>query len=95
MIIRDGTRIYVDLMVYLLGSQDSIAFKRWFRESSPVRYIHGFQAGRDFLGYAEVDRLVSAMAAFDLSEVQTAYGMTAAQLSETLQIAMNSPLKVV
>ncbi len=80
-----------DLVVSLLGSQDSINCEDFIYESSPKRYIRGFQADGEFLDYSDVDRLVSAMAAFDRNDGQPTYGVTAFALPESLQLAVNSP----
>ena len=82
-------RIDNDLVVRLLGSEDSITFEGWYHQSSSHRYIYGIQAGDDFLSYNNVNRLVAAMASFDPNDGTTAYGVTASELPTSVQVAVN------
>lgn len=86
-------RVDNDLVVRLLSSEDSITFADWYHSSSPSKYIYGFQTGEDFLNYTDVSRLVSAMASFDPNDGTTAYGVTASELPESVQVAVNSAWK--
>ncbi|MGB0782041.1 MAG: calcium-binding protein [Marinomonas sp.] len=86
-------RIGNNLEMKLLGSEDSVTFEDWFYSSSPKNYIFGFQAGEDFLNYTDVNRLVSAMASFDPNDGTTAYGVTASDLPESVQVAVGSVWK--
>ena len=86
-------RIGNNLVMKLLGSEDSVTFENWFYSSSPKNYIDGFIAGDDYLNYSDVNRLVSAMAGFDPNDGTTAYGVTASELPDSVQVAVNGAWK--
>lgn len=86
-------RIDNNLVMKLLGSEDSITYKDWFHSDEAVRNIYGIEAGDDFLNYQDVNRLVAAMASFDPNDGTTAYGVTASELPDSVRIAVDSTWK--
>ncbi len=79
-----------DLVMKLLGSEDSVTFKDWFDGPKIEKNIYGFDAGGDFLSYRDVSELISAMSSFEPNDGTTAYGVTASELPEVLSVVMDS-----
>ena len=89
-------RVNYDLVVRLLGSEDTLTFSKWYwndgavQLNEPKRHIDHFQTSSFRLDYDKVDQLVSAMAGFEPNDGTTAYGVTANELPESVSLAVNS-----
>lgn len=79
-----------DLWVRLLGADDRISFKNWFHSTNPSAYVEGFQAGSSFLSFAKVQSLVDAMKTLTPNTGDTAYGVTAEELPQSVANAIEA-----
>lgn len=78
-------RVGNDLWVRLLGSDDRIEFQSWYWSNQVNAHIAGFQVGEEFLSFDKVQGLVDAMKDHVPNLGDTAYGVTAYELPETVQ----------
>ncbi len=83
---RDGD----DLVMRLLGTEDSVTFENWYSGTELNGHIKEFQVGDAVLTYNAVDSLISAMAAFVPNDGVTDVGVTADDLPDSVQLAVNS-----
>ncbi|WP_415158130.1 hypothetical protein [Maritalea sp.] len=79
-----------DLVVQLLGTEDSITVSDWYVGSQSKRTIDGFAAGDSYLSYSGVQQLVNAMASFSPNDGTTAYGVKSTDLPSQVQVAVTS-----
>lgn len=86
-------RVDNDLVVRLLGSEDSITFQSWYKSDNINAHILGFQAGDDILRYSDVQGLVSAMASFKPNDGTSVYGATSSELPQNVELAVTSAWK--
>lgn len=83
-------RVGNDLLVRLLGAEDTITFKNWYYSNSASRYIDGFKAGDEYLNYRQIDKLVSAMKVLEANDGTTAYGVTSDDLPTNVANAIEN-----
>jgi Ca2+-binding RTX toxin-like protein len=83
-------RVGNDLWVRLVGAQDRIEFRDWFYSTSAVNHISGFQAGGEFLSHTRVQSLIDAMKDLTPNDGETAYGVTAGDLPQTVANAIDA-----
>ena len=87
-------RIDDSLVMQLVNSTDQIKFENWFlansTENSTNAAISAFVLGEELLLAKDVNKLVSAMAAFDPNDGTTTYGIKAHELPSIVQVTVNS-----
>jgi len=87
-------RIDNNLVMQLVGSEDEITFEGWFAANATGGATHkdiaAFVLGDQMLLARDVNKLVSAMAAFDPNDGTTAYGVKAHELPDRVQVAVNA-----
>ncbi len=79
-----------DLVMRLLSTEDSVTFENWYNGTQLNSHIKAFQVGDEVLNFNAVDSLISAMAAFVPNDGVTDVGVTADDLPESVQLAVNS-----
>lgn len=86
-------RVDNDLVLRLLGSEDSIRFSGWYQSNAAEKSVLGFQAGENLLYSTDVSQLVSAMASFEPNDGSTAYGVRGSELPDPVKVAVDSAWK--
>lgn len=92
-------RVGNDLTMRLLGATDTMTFKDWYYSDDAIkraqtdtaqRYVYGFEVNGEVLTYNKVQTLVNAMNGFTPNDGQTAYGVNAVELPDSVRSAVNS-----
>ncbi len=76
-----------DLVLKLLGHEDSIRYVDWYNPANAEPQVFAFKAGESYLTSDRVDALVTAMASFTPNDGSTAYGIKSDDLPSAVQIS--------
>jgi Ca2+-binding RTX toxin-like protein len=85
-------RIDNDLIARLHGADDTVTFESWYYGAAANAGVQGFSAGGEWLGAAQVNALVTAMAddIANLNDGTTAYGILLGETPEDVLTAIES-----
>ena len=81
-----------DLIVRLIGSDDTITFENWYDSGNIAAHVAAFQAGGQTLSYQQVNDLVDAMYDYvgEINDGTTAYGLMPGETPESVATAIDA-----